>query len=112
MTHLREKQHVADRRRVRQQHDQTVDADAKPACWRHAVLERFKEVFVHFMCFIVSLFTLFQLRLKALALIDRIIQFGKGVGMFAPDDKQLKSVGKTRVVRIFLANGEISTGWP
>ena len=47
--HVREQDHVADRRGVGQQHHQTVDADAFTSRGRQAVLERADVVLVHFV---------------------------------------------------------------
>src|SRR5688572_17835685 len=45
--HEREQDHVANRRRVGEQHDESIDADPLTAGRRHAVLERAHVVFVH-----------------------------------------------------------------
>ena len=51
---MREQQHVANRRRIGEQHDQAIDADAEPAGRRHAVLERAQVVLVQHLRLLVA----------------------------------------------------------
>src|ERR1700687_4930329 len=70
-TQLREQNDVADRRRVRQEHRQTIDADAFARGRRHAVAQRTYVVPVDLFGNRVS--TLRDLRAKATFLLYRII---------------------------------------
>ena len=44
--HDGEEKHIADGGGLRQQHDKTVDADSKASSWRHALADRFDELFI------------------------------------------------------------------
>src|SRR5688572_7609515 len=70
----REKDYLSDRALARKQHDQTVDADTKPSGRRHAVLQSDEEVIVRDLSFLVACGPQLQLRLKALALLQRVVQ--------------------------------------
>ncbi len=58
---MREKEDVANAGRIRQQHDQAVDADADTGCWRHPKLECHDVILIKMHGFFVSRFCLLHL---------------------------------------------------
>ena len=95
---MREQDHVADRWRVGQQHDQTVDADTFTGCRRHAVFQRADEVGIEMHGFIITGILVTNLRVEALGLILGIVQLGVGVGDLAAADEQLEAISDVRIV--------------
>ena len=102
VAHVREQQHVADGRRIGEQHGQTVDADAHAACRRHAVLERADVVGVVAHGLVVAHVLGLDLRTEALGLVDRVVELVEGVGVLVAADEQLEALGKLGVVRQLL----------
>lgn len=94
---MREQDHIANGRRVGQQHHQTVDADAATARRRQAVLHRADVVGVVVHRLIIARIFLGDLRLKARGLVFRIVQLGVAVGVLAADDEQLETLGQARL---------------
>ncbi len=82
---MREEQHVSDGRRVGEQHDQAVDAEAHAAGGRHAVLLRAQVVLVDPHRLVVAGVLRGDLRFEAAALVDRIDELGEGVGELATE---------------------------
>ena len=72
LAQMREQQHVADVRRIRQDHDQAVDADAEPAGGREAVLQCPHVVVVDGHRLGVTRLALAGLVLEAGPLVDRV----------------------------------------
>ena len=97
MAHVREQQHVADRRRIGQQHHQAVDADALPGRRWHAVLERGDVVGVEVHRLEVAGVLLGDLGAEALGLVLGVVELGEAVGDLAPTDEELEAVGDERV---------------
>src|SRR6266540_930600 len=101
-THQRKKNHVTNRRRVCQKHDQAIHADAFTACRRQAVLERANVVLVHFMRFLVAAGTIGELRLETAPLLRGVVQLAERVGDFHAADIQFKSLDRLRIVGALL----------
>src|SRR6266481_7983424 len=97
---LREQNNVADGRRVRKEHGQTVDADAFARGRRHAVAKRAKVVPVDLLGHFVP--TQRDLRAKAAFLLYRIIQLRKAIRDFHPCNENLKALRHARIVRLLL----------
>ena len=83
--HVREEQHVADGRRVGEQHDEAVDADAHAAGRRHAVLHARAGSPRRAHRLVVAGVLGVHLRLEALALVDGIDELGERVGVLAAE---------------------------
>ena len=99
---MREQQHVADGRRIGEQHGQTIDADAHAACRRHAVLKRADVVGVVSHGLIVAHVLGLDLRAEALGLVDRVVELVEGVSVLMAADEQLEALGELGVVRQLL----------
>ena len=104
-THLREEQHVLDRRLARHEHRQTVDADTHARARGHAVLQRADEVHVDEHRFVVALFREAQLLLEAFELVDRVVQLGVGVAELLAVDEEFEALGQIGVFAVTLAEG-------
>src|SRR5690242_1672862 len=78
-SHQREQYDIPYRGAVRQQHHESIDADAFAAGRRETVLQRADVVFVHLVRFQIAACTVLQLRLEAAALLHRIVQLAEGV---------------------------------
>ena len=89
-----------------QDHEETVDADARAAGGRHAVLERAEEFFVHFVALGAGL--LFE----AAALLDRVIQLAVAGSDFSTRDLQFEDVGERRIILAGLCEGNQPRGKP
>ncbi len=98
VAHMREQQHVADGRRIGEQHGQAVDADAHATGRRHAVFQRADVVGVEAHGLVVAQVLRLNLRAEALGLINRVVQLGEGVGVLMAADEQLEALGQLRVV--------------
>src|SRR6266852_1359070 len=90
-------------RRVREEHRQTIDADAFARSRRHAVAQRAYVVPVDLLGNLVA--TLRNLRAKATFLLYRIIQLRKAIRDFHPCDVNLKALGHARIVWLLLGQG-------
>src|SRR5262245_25698336 len=75
----RERDDVADRWAVGQQHNQTIDSDAEPAAGWQPVFEGSNVVFVQRLRFLVACGPRPHLGLEARPLVLRISYLGKGV---------------------------------
>lgn len=95
-THGREQNDVAYGFRAGQQHREPVDTDTKTGGRRHAVFQRFDIVFVEGHGFVVAAGTESGLLNEALFLIDRIVEFGEGVGDLLSVDVQLEALDQAR----------------
>ena len=100
----REQQHVANGRRVGEQHDQTVDAHAHAACRRHAVLERAHVVLVEAHRLVVAHVLRLNLRAGNARLVDRVVQLAEGVGVLVPADEHSKRSVRLGSPAFFLAS--------
>ena len=89
---------ITDGSRIGKQHHQPIDANALASRRRHTVLEGSKVILVHPMGFLVPMLAGLDLLEKTLALVTRIVEFGKGIGHFAPRDEQFKAIGDVRIV--------------
>src|SRR3954453_11284429 len=98
----REGDNVADRRAVGQQHDEPVDAKAKSAAGRQPVFERRDVILVERLRLLVAGGARQHLRLEAGALIERVVQFGEGVGDLPAIDVGLEALDKPRIVAVGL----------
>ena len=102
VAHMRKEQHIADGRRVGQEHHQTVDAHAHAARRRHAVLERAHVVLVIAHGLVVAHILGRNLRAEALGLVHRVVQLAEGVGVLVPANEQLEALGEVRVASLLL----------
>src|SRR5437763_10719879 len=98
----REGDDVADRRAVGQQHDEPVDAKAKPAAGRQPIFERRDVILVERLRLLIARGARQHLRLEAGALVERVVQFGEGVGDLPAIDVGLEALDKPRVVAVGL----------
>ena len=103
--HQREEDHVADRGRVGEEHDQPVDAQAEAARRGHPVLEGAEEVLVHGMRFLIAGRLRPHLLLEAAPLLLRIVQLGERVRDFQAAHEALEALRQLRVVRVRLRQG-------
>src|SRR5690606_25551518 len=90
----RKSAHIANRRLTRQHHHQTVDAEAKPRCGRHAVLERADVVLVvvhRLFCTTLLLIDLFS---EARCLIFRIVELAERIAALDAIHEQLEPLRK------------------
>ena len=99
---MRKKQHIADGRRVGEQHDQAVDADAHAARRRHAVLERADVVGVVAHGLSSPMPFASTCARETLGLINRVVELGEGVGVLMTHDEQLETLRELRVVGLLL----------
>ena len=95
--HVREQQHVPDRRRVGEEHHHAVDADAKAGRRRHAVFERTHVIGVVEHRFFVATALARHLLAEPRGLVLRVVQLGETVGDLAAADEELESVGNERI---------------
>ena len=94
----------------RQQHDETVDADADSGRRRHAVFQRAHEIPIRLGRLVVAAGAVEHLRFEAAALIVGIVQLGKRVRHFHLRAEQFVAFGQLRIVGRRFASGEIITG--
>src|SRR3569623_1441550 len=97
MPHVREQQHVTNRRQISEQHHQAVDADALARGRRQAVFERGDIVFVEVHGLFVARIFFLHLFAEALGLVFGVIQLGEDEGDLTAAYKELEAVGDTRV---------------
>ena len=97
-----EQQHVANGRRISEQHDQAVDADAHATSRRHAVLQRADVVGVEAHGLVVAHVLGRHLGAEALGLIHRVVQLGEGVAVLVAQDEQLEALSELGVLRMLL----------
>src|SRR5881397_479577 len=76
---LREEDHLANARPVREQHDQSVDAEPQPARWRHTMLHRLHEIEVHCLPLVVADRATAGLSFQPPQLLDGVIQLRERV---------------------------------
>ena len=88
--HCREQQNVTNRRSARQQHHKTVNADTDTACGGQAIAQCIEEVLIHTGSFVIAVRFQKFLILKALALVDGVVQLAERIAIFTSADKQLK----------------------
>src|SRR6185369_14259557 len=89
---LRKQDHVADRRRVGQEHYQPIDTDAFARRRRQAVLHRANVIGVVVHLFLVARLARFGLAAKARGLVFGVVQFGEPVGDLAAADEELEAI--------------------
>src|SRR3954466_14924610 len=100
--HQREQDHVANRRTVRQQHDEPIDPDPLPARGRKAVLESPDVILVHGMRLVIAAGAAGELSLEATPLFSRIVQFAERVCDLEPADVQLETFDGVGIVGLLL----------
>src|SRR6266851_8958463 len=82
----REEDNVTDRFCAGEQHGEPINADAKAAGWRHAILEREQKFFVDFLRLFARLFE------QTLTLQERIVQLAVARGDLRAVDDELKNI--------------------
>src|SRR5439155_1297197 len=97
---MREQNDLADRRRVGEEHHETVDADPFTRRRRHAVLERADVVLVEPVRLGVAAREELPLLAEAGELVDRVVQLAVRVGQLAPPDEELEPVHERGVVTL------------
>ena len=102
--HCGEQQHIPDACAVGKQHDKSVNAEAETACRRKSVLKR-GDVIVIDLCVAVRLLGLLlrDLTLEAFLLVNRVVQFRKGIAELSRVDEVFKALGKGRVIWLALS---------
>jgi hypothetical protein len=105
-----EQEHIADRRRIRQQHHQPVDADALADRRRHAVLEGADVIGVVVHGLQVARVLLRHLLAEALGLVLGVVELAEAVGELAAGDEELEAVRDKRVASLRRARGDTSVG--
>jgi hypothetical protein len=82
--------------RVREEHDEAVDAHAPAAGRREAVLERVDERLVDVLRLVVALRLLPDLLLEARALLERVVQLRVRVADLLPAEEALEALAQAR----------------
>ncbi len=95
---MREQQYIADGRRIGQQHDQPVNADALANRRRHAIFQCTHVIMVVMHSLFVARLFLYHLLAEACRLVFCIVELGKAVGQLAPADKKLEALGHKRII--------------
>ena len=88
----RERNHIADRGTVGEEHGQTINADAQAAGRRHAHLQGLQKILIDALGLEVAGRPTLLLALQTLTLIDWINQLTEGIGGFAAHDEELKTL--------------------
>ena len=88
---------------TREQHHETVDADAHAGGRGHTIFQSAQEVLVDEHGLVVAALAEFHLLLEACTLVDGVVQLGVGVGQFLAVDHQLEALGQFGVVAVTLA---------
>src|SRR5690625_2498264 len=104
-------QHVADGRRVGQQHDQPVYAYALARRRRHAVFQGADVVVVKVHGLGIAGIAGRHLLMKTLGLVFGVVELGKAVGNLPAGNDQLKTIGKIGVIVAATRQGDTSTGY-
>ena len=102
---MREEDDVADGGGVGEDHEEAVDAEAQTTSGGHAVLQGHQEVLVDEFGLFVARGAETALGLEALALVDRVVEFGVGVGELPPSDEGLEALYEGGVVGLALGEG-------
>ena len=101
--HLREEQHILNRRLVGHEHRQTVDSHSETGCRRHTVFEGTDKIHVDVHSLVVTLLVLEAcLLLEAIELVDRVVKFAVGIGKLLSTDKEFEALGKFRIFAVTL----------
>ena len=103
--HLREQQHLLDLRLPRDEHHQTVDANADARGGRHAVLQCAKEVLVDEHRLVVALLRQAELLLEAFFLVDGVVQLRVSVGQLLAVHHQFEAFSQSRLRAVLLRQG-------
>ena len=85
-----EEHHLSQVSLIGEQHHQPVHPDTETACRRHTHLQGPEEVLVDRMMGLGISGSPVSLDPEAGSLIDRIVQFGEGIDVFAPRDEQFE----------------------
>ena len=96
---MREQNDLPNRRRIGQQHDQPVNADAFSGGRRHAVFQRPHVIFIHLVRLFVPFFVFLRLLFEPPFLVKRIVQLRKRVAHFLTGNVEFETFDKFRVVR-------------
>ena len=94
---MRKQQHIANRRRIGQEHDQSIHSQPQARGRRHAVFERAHVVGIEMHGFIVARILAPHLRPEPLRLLLRIIELGEAISELAAGEKKLEAVGQERI---------------
>ena len=89
---MRKQDHVPNRLRVHQEHDQPIHSDSFSRGRRHTIFQGPQEIFVEKMGFFVTLGPGLNLLFKAAALVHGIRQLGERVGSLSAANIELKSI--------------------
>ncbi len=97
---LREKNYVANRIRVSDDHYQAVYSDSQAPCGRHSVLQSPHKILIKHLGLLQPRFALGYLFLKAASLFQGVGKFTEGVGNLPSRNNQLESLNQVRVLRV------------
>ena len=100
--HCGEEENITDRRRIGQQHHETIDTIADTTSWRQTDLHRMKEVLIGVVSLFITGSRQCILCLEALTLIDRVVQLGVCVTHLTSVDIELKTLYLCRIGRLLL----------
>src|SRR5690606_14143905 len=103
--HLREEQHILDRRRIRHDHGQPVDTHTQAGSGRHAVLKGAEEVFIQRHGFLIATEPKLELFFKTPSLVDRVVQFGERITDFLAVANRFEALDKSRLAAMLLCQG-------
>src|SRR5581483_551227 len=93
-----EAQHVADRARAGEEHNQAIEAECYACRRRYPRLQRPDQIVVYIVNRPAERDPLFSLCFQASALLDRVGQLGEGVGELQPAGEELEALGEAGVV--------------
>ena len=99
---MRKQNHIPNRHRVGENHDEPIDADAFAGGWRKAVFEGADVVLVHDVRFGVPAALLFELLFEPAALFDRVVQLAERIGDLETRDVQLEPLHRVGIVGLLL----------
>ena len=95
---MREQDHIPNRRRVGQQHDEPIDANPLARRWRQAIFQRANIIVIKMHRLVVPGLFGRDLRFEAIRLIFRVIKLAETIGQLAPANKKLETIGHKGVV--------------
>ena len=102
ISHEWKENHIANRLRPRQQHYQSVDADAFAAGRWQPVRKRAHVILIHLMRFVVARGALCELVVESFLLFDWIVQLAEGVAQFESSGEDFETLDVIRVVGFLL----------
>ena len=95
---MREQNHIPNRRRVGQQHDEPIDTNPLPRRRRQAIFQRANIIVIKMHRLVVTGLFGRDLRFKAIRLILRVVELAETIGQLASADKKLEAIGHKGVV--------------